>query len=124
VALVVCGAMAGCGNEEAERESRQVAQRFHAGVERGDGASACAQLTEAAVDELEKSEEKPCEQAVLSLNISAARAAAARVYQTSAAVDLVEGGTDFLNKTNSGWRLSAAGCDPRPGRPYECELED
>jgi hypothetical protein len=33
-------------------------------------------------------------------------------------------GTDtlFLTEVAGGWRVSAAGCTARPGRPYDCEV--
>jgi hypothetical protein len=30
----------------------------------------------------------------------------------------------FLDRTNEGWRVSAAGCKPRGQTPADCELED
>ena len=36
----------------------------------------------------------------------------------------VKAGTDtlFLTKVAGAWRVSAAGCTARPGRPYDCEV--
>jgi hypothetical protein len=36
----------------------------------------------------------------------------------------VRAGTDtlFLTEVAGGWRVSAAGCTARPGRPYDCEV--
>ena len=120
----LCAAGAGCGRGDAERESRQVAERFHSAVERGDGRAACDELSEATASELESQEGKPCEQAVLTLELGGGKPAAARVFLTSASVDLLEGGTDFLDETSDGWKLSAVGCTPVPGEPHDCELED
>jgi hypothetical protein len=43
---------------------------------------------------------------------------------TSAFVDLVEGGTTFLDEGADGWKVSATGCTPTaPNLPDDCELE-
>jgi hypothetical protein len=118
-------ALAGCGTADDERSASEVVERFQAAIEQGDGEAACAELTEAAASTLEGQEKAPCEEAVLSLDLPAGgRVAGARVFVTSAIVDRVEGGAAFLDKTSSGWRISAAGCEPaEPGQPYDCELE-
>ncbi|WP_169984440.1 hypothetical protein [Microbispora sp. H10836] len=35
----------------------------------------------------------------------------------------VDGDTLFLHRFPEGRRVRAAGCDPRPGQPHECEVE-
>jgi hypothetical protein len=121
VALMLLAA--GCGTAGSERDARNAVERLLADVERGDGRGACAQLSEAAVDELERSERKPCEEAVLSLELSGSPVARVQVYSTSAEAELEAGGAAFLDQTPRGWRVSAVGCRPRPGQPYDCELE-
>jgi hypothetical protein len=32
------------------------------------------------------------------------------------------GDTVFLARSGDGWVVTAAGCDPRPDRPYDCEV--
>jgi hypothetical protein len=119
----ICVSVAGCGQEGAEREAREVAERFHAAIERGDGQAACEELSEDAASELESRERGPCEQAILTLELGGGEPAGAEVFLTSATVDLVEGGTDFLDRTAEGWKLTAIACTPVPGQPYDCELE-
>jgi hypothetical protein len=121
--LALCPAGAGCGRGDAERDSRRTVERFHAAVERGDGEAACRELSEEAASKLEQQERSPCEQAVLTLELGGGRVIAARVFQTSASAELSEGGTDFLDDTSQGWKLTAVGCAPLPAQPYECELE-
>jgi hypothetical protein len=121
--LALCAAPAGCGRGDAERDARRTVERFHAAVERGDGEAACRELSEEAASKLEQQEQRPCEQAVLTLELSGGRVVEARVFQTSASADLSEGGTDFLDDTSQGWKLTAVGCTPLPGQPYNCELE-
>jgi hypothetical protein len=118
-------ALAACGTGERERDAAGVVQLFHAALERDDGAAACEELGEEARSELESQEQRPCEEAILTLALpKGGRPVNPRVYGTSAAVDLAEGGTDFLDESSQGWTISAAGCRPTaPDQPYDCELE-
>jgi hypothetical protein len=31
--------------------------------------------------------------------------------------------TLFLSQFSDGWKIVAAGCEPRPGRPYQCSVK-
>jgi hypothetical protein len=113
----------GCGTEGRESAARHAAERFYAAFEAEDGDGACTQLTEEAQSALERNEQRPCEEAVLDLELSPARPSSVQVAVTSAIVDTEEGDTAFLDQTSSGWKLSAVGCEEVVGQPYECELE-
>lgn len=95
-------------------------------IEAGGGEAACDRLSEATALKLESQEKKPCEEAILSLQLpKGATVAGTRVYVTSAFTTLAEGGSDFLDEGPDGWRVSAAGCEPTaPSQPYDCELEN
>jgi hypothetical protein len=116
---------AGCGASDRESDAATVAERFHAALELRDGEAACAELSEETASKLEQQEEKPCEEAVLALELPrGGTTAETGVYVTSAIVDLVEGGTTFLDEGADGWKVSAAGCTPTaPNLPYDCVLE-
>ena len=103
-----------------------MAERFHAALEGGNGQAACAALSEETASKLEDQERKPCEEAILSLELpKGGTVADTRVYVTSAFTTLTEGGSDFLDEGPNGWRVSAAGCEPTtPSQPYDCELEN
>jgi hypothetical protein len=118
--------LAGCGTANREDDAGAVAQRFHAALESGDGQAACDELNEETAAKLEQQEKKPCEVAILSLDLpNDGTVADTRVYVTSAFATLTEGGSDFLDEGPDGWRVSAAGCEPTaPSQPYECELEN
>jgi hypothetical protein len=118
-------AAGGCGTAERERDVATVVERFHTALEQEDGAAACEELSEEAQTGLEGLLKRPCEEAILTLELpKGGRPVKARVYETSAAVDLAEGGTDFLDEGSQGWTISAAGCEPTaPDQPYRCELE-
>ena len=87
-------ALAGCGAGERADDAVAVAERFHAALEAGDGRAACEELSEETASKLEQQEKKPCEEAIVELELP------------------------------KGWKISAAGCrEVRPEHPYDCELE-
>jgi hypothetical protein len=118
-------ALAGCGAEDREREAAAVTTQFHTALEQGDGEAACRLLSEETASRLEQQAGRPCEQAILRLDLpEGGTPARTRVYLRSASVDLAEGGTTFLDEGSLGWKVSAAGCDPTaPDQPYDCDLE-
>jgi hypothetical protein len=129
VALLACLlalALAGCGTGDREHDASAVAQRFHAALEAGDGQAACHELSEESASKLEQQEKKPCEEAIVSLDLpKGGTVAEAGVYLTSAFAQLAEGGTDFLDEGPDGWKVSAAGCEPTaPSQPYDCPVEN
>ena len=127
VALGVClgVAVGGCGASDRESDAAAVAERFHAALEERDGEAACAELSRETASKLEQQEAVPCEEAVLALELPRGGAVAGReVYVRSASVDLVDGGTTFLDEGPRGWKVSAAGCaSTAPNQPYACQLE-
>jgi hypothetical protein len=116
----------GCGTADRENDAAAVAQRFHAALEARDGGAACAELTPVTASALEQQEKKPCEEAILTLELPGGGTVVdARVYLTSAFAQRGEGGSLFLDRGPDGWMVSAAGCEPTaPEQPYDCELED
>jgi hypothetical protein len=127
LALGACLVLAatGCGASDRKSDAEAVAERFHAAIAGEDGQGACAELSEETASTLERQEGMPCEEAVLGLELPRDGSAAdTGVYVTSAFVDLVVGGTTFLDEGPQGWKVSAAGCTPTaPHLPYDCELE-
>ncbi|HEY4279662.1 MAG TPA: hypothetical protein VGM91_15665 [Conexibacter sp.] len=126
-ALAAVAAFAGCGQAEDRDQVGDVAARFSAALADGDGAAACAQLTEAAVQALEQQARAPCARAVTELGASPGKLARVRVYETSAEALYTKGTTAFLDRSADGWRLSAVGCRLDEGkprsRPATCALE-
>jgi hypothetical protein len=127
LALGACLVLAatGCGASDRASDAVVVAERFHAAIAQEDGRAACAELSEETASRLEQQAGMPCEEAVLGLELPRdGTAAETGVYVTSAFVDLVAGGTTFLDEGAQGWVVSAAGCTPTaPNLPYDCELE-
>jgi hypothetical protein len=116
---------AGCGTGERADDAAAVTERFHAALEANDGAAACDELSEETGSKLEQQEKKPCEEAILGLELPRGGTVAdTRVDVTSAVATLAEGDSDFLDEGPDGWKIAAAGCVPTlPDQPYECELE-
>ena len=114
----------GLAREADDPAAGDTVARFSAAIERQDGEAACDQLGEHTRSELESQRQKPCEEAILELELSGGEVSEVDVADTSAAVDLGEGGRAYLDRTSEGWRISAAGCDLLPEQPYDCELED
>jgi hypothetical protein len=114
-----------CGTTDRETDAVAVTERFHAALEAGDGQAACDELSEETASKLEQQEQKPCEEAILGLQLpKGGTVAVRRVEVLNASMGLSQGGTDFLSEGPVGWKISAAGCEPTaPEQPYECKLE-
>jgi hypothetical protein len=117
--------LGGCGTADRETDAAAVTERFHAALEANDGQAACDELSEETASKLEQQEQKPCEAAILELELpKGGTVAVRRIEVLNASMGLAEGGTDFLTEGPEGWKISAAGCEPTaPEQPYECELE-
>lgn len=99
-----------------------MASSFYQAVASGDAATACDLLAPATKSELEQSEQKPCEDAVLGAGIpDAGQPDRTRVFGTMAQVELT-GDTAFLAEFQGGWKVMAVGCTARPELPYDCEV--
>src|SRR3954471_6255731 len=121
---VVLG-LAGCGRADDQQTVSGVTERFLRAVSDGDGARACAQLSDGAREALEHDESKSCREAAPDIDeVEPSAVTRAQVFATSAKVDLADGHSAFLELTRRGWRIAAAGCRAAGGdAPYECEVE-
>jgi uncharacterized protein YceK len=127
VALLALLTLAGCGTSDDRGQARSVVERFYDAVRNDRADEACAQLSSAAVEQLESQTQQSCSGAVTRLDLQGGAVVDAHVYLTNAKVDLRSGESAFLGREPSGWRISALACRPEEGkprdRPYECELE-
>jgi hypothetical protein len=126
LACVGALALSACGAGDRAPDAASVAERFQTSLEAEDGAAACAELSEETVSALEREEEKPCDEAILTLDLPRGeRARDTTAYVTSAAVTLSDGSAAFLDEGPDGWKVAAAGCRPAGDqKPFECELEN
>ena len=123
-AVAAVALVAGCGGSSRDDEVKGAVERFNAAFERHDGKAACAELSEDASSELEKTEKKPCEEAILSLEVEPSLVDRVEVHVVSGEAELAGGGAVFLDDTSDGWKISALGCKPEgKDKPYDCELE-
>ncbi len=126
--LVLAGvvlALAGCGATDSDGAA-DAAERLYAAYADGDGAAACATLSDDTRAQLVEDEGKPCPEAVLALDHSGTRVTGKQAYVTEAKVETDGGDSVFLEETGAhGWRVTAAGCRPTPDQeaPYDCEVE-
>lgn len=128
-AALVAASLAACGPGSAARAAEDVAVAFYSAVADGDGDAACALLAGSVAQTVAADEEAPCGWALsegrvaddLVERAADARPGEVRVAGRQAQVRL---GSDtvFLARSGAGWVVTAAGCDPRPDRPYDCEV--
>jgi hypothetical protein len=118
----------GCARDGDRAAVRTVAGTFFAALGSGDSARACDQLSPGTRAKLESQEQKDCRQAVTGLGLQGGMVADANVYVLNAIVELGNGDAVFLEQGREGWRIAAAGCSIKAGKPadhpYDCELED
>jgi hypothetical protein len=122
VACAVC--LSACSTlGEREAAASQAVVRFEESVRRSDGTRACAALAPQTRQELQQSAKRPCAEALFEEQLSPAGAVrGVQVYGRQARVNLA-GDTLFLSVFPSGWKITAAGCVPRLGRPYQCQIK-
>ena len=121
--------LAGCGRPDAAAADA-TAEHFYQAVEAAEGADACSFLAPATVENLEDDAGEPCADAILAGEVGdtlTSRAddatdpvarVAGRQAQAVLPMDVV-----FLTVSGDHWLITAAGCDARPQRPYDCVLE-
>ncbi|MEN5075136.1 hypothetical protein ABE437_15045 [Isoptericola cucumis] len=126
---LVAAAAAGCAGP-GEGDAADVVTRFYAAVAAGDGDAACALLLPGAAQDLAHEAGSPCGEAL----VDPSEAGGVLAERAGAPVDAVHlaGGqaqvvtatdTVFLARSGESWVVTAAGCDPRGERPYDCEVE-
>jgi len=88
----------------------------------GDPQGRCALLAPATLAALESDASAPCAQVITAVALGGGTARAVEVWGDGAQVRLTAD-TVFLTETGTGWKVTAAGCEPRGEQPYDCEVE-
>jgi hypothetical protein len=122
---VLALALTGCASAgDRAPAAAAVASRLLTAVDGKDGATACAALAPDTASEVEQSSQgKPCAQAILDEDLpKPSPVTGTSVYGQWAQVRLADD-TVFLAVFPGGWRVVAAGCQPRASRPYDCQVQ-
>ncbi|MEU5216655.1 hypothetical protein AB0G79_10710 [Streptomyces sp. NPDC020807] len=119
----LCLGLTGCaGVGERTGAARRAAVAFEQAVSASDARRACAALAPGTREELEGDGPCPVVLAGLDLPADAGAPLRAEVFGDQARVEF-EDDLVFLASFPDGWKVTAAGCTPRPERPADCEVE-
>jgi hypothetical protein len=125
LAVLALPALAGCSSLAPDGPSAEgVAVAFAAALDAGNAAEACALLAPGTREEIESSEDAPCAESILEQDLpTGGQGRSVDAYGRGAIVRL-DNDTVFLVGDGSGnvrgWLVTAAGCQPRSDRPYDC----
>ena len=119
--VVGLGLLVGCGSSGSAAQS--AAADFYQAVEGGQSAVACGLLAPETRRELEQAENATCEAALSRMELPAAGATDRTERFGQHAVVRFARDTVFLAEYDDGWKVVAAGCTPRDGLPYDCDVE-
>jgi hypothetical protein len=118
VAVLLAVLVVGCASRTGQQDAAAVATRFLDAAGRGDTEMACALLTPRTREDLATADGQPCEQSLPTDRLGGS------VEQVDAWSDWARVNTAdssvFLTEFNSGWLVSAAGCEPNGDAPYRC----
>ncbi|TNY35872.1 hypothetical protein [Thermomonospora catenispora] len=118
--LTVAAVAAACSVRDAG--AAEAATALFAAVQRGDGRAACAALSPKAVSSVETGGSR-CPERILTLGLRGGPIHDVRVWGDRARLRAGEDTVFLVRLSGLGWKVAAAGCRPRPGRPYDCDVE-
>ncbi|MEU5891486.1 hypothetical protein ABZ835_32260 [Streptomyces sp. NPDC047461] len=123
--LSLCGLVLGACDSAGQRDAAAsaAATGFERLLNSDDAKGLCGALAPETRAALEESEKADCEKAIAAQEIPlGGEIRATDAYGRQARVVLASD-TLFLSRFADGWKVVAAGCVPRPGRPYQCTLQ-
>ncbi|MET9594197.1 hypothetical protein ABZY45_25205 [Streptomyces sp. NPDC006516] len=116
--------LAGCGGPgERGDQVKGVARTFERALDGDDRAALCAALAPETRSKVEDSEKKPCLDAIDAQDLPAGGPVRSVDVYGRQARAVLRSDTLFLSRFQDGWKIVAAGCVPRSGRPYQCSVE-
>lgn len=118
----LCLALAACATADREDAAADAATGFLALVASGDGGSACELLVPVARQEVEKSADASCAEALPDEELPEPGAVVRTDVYGSMAQVVLAGDTVFLTRSDGAWLVLAAGCTARGDLPYDCEV--
>ncbi|MEU7135051.1 hypothetical protein [Streptomyces sp. NPDC046261] len=124
VAAALLAGTAACGTlPERRDDARAAADRFERALKAGRQVALCAALAPGTREEVEASAGRPCEQALDRGELPVAGAVRHVDLYGDQARAVLEHDTLFLARFPTGWKVTAAGCVPRPEEPYQCAVK-
>ena len=123
-AVLILAATCGCASlSSREDAAANTALRFESTLAGHDNAALCADLAPGTRQELEDTAKSDCAQAIAGSDLpTTSGVRRVDVYGRQARV-VLDGDTLFLSTFSDGWKITAAGCEPRPRKPYNCEIK-
>jgi hypothetical protein len=88
----------------------------------GDPQARCDLLAPATLATFESDSAAPCADALADVPLQGGQVGSVEIWGGDAQVRL-GGDTLFLTQTDTGWKVTAAGCQSRRQEPYDCEVD-
>jgi hypothetical protein len=115
--------LAGCMPSATAADVEHVAARFARAAQASDGATLCRLLAPATREEIEESAGAACPAAITDEPLGTSTADRKTSVFGDEAMVTTDDDTLFLSRFADGWRVAAAACKPRAGRPYDCRVK-
>lgn len=116
--------LCGCSSLSHRQDAVAAAARgFEADLARQDSAALCDALAPGTREGLQDSSKSDCEQAIGDSDLPAATDVRRVDVYGQQARAVLDGDTLFLSAFTDGWKITAAGCEPQPRKPYKCAVK-
>ena len=113
--------LTGCSATPHRDAVTAAARSFVEKLAAGDGAGACDMLTDDARSSASGATDASCSDAVTGIKEQGSDVTGIQVWGDTAQVRIA-GDVVFLRLMSGRWRISAAGCTPKPPGPYDCKV--
>ncbi len=122
---LMLAAVTACGAPQSEtRAAEATATGFLEAYQAQDGARACALIAPETRVQVQEQEQKPCEQAVLAVDLPDLGTVDRTEVYSGEGVVVTSQQVLFVSRFHpEGWRVTAAGCTPRGEKPHDCEVQ-